>query len=65
MVYSQSLRTQTMLVIFLPLFIFWLDNELFDPSKVGASRCNMNDDVTTYPMMTSLCVIDFIMLGLV
>ena len=54
-----------MLVIFLPFFIFWLDNELFDPSKVGASRCNMNDDVTTYPMMTSLCVIDLIMLGLV
>ena len=32
---------------------------------LGASWCNLNDDVTTYPMMTSLCVIDLIMLGLV
>ena len=31
----------------------------------GASSCNLNDDVTTCPMMTLLCVIELIMLGLV
>ena len=34
-------------------------------SEVGASWCNLTDDVTTYPMMTSPCVIELIMLGLV
>ena len=31
----------------------------------GASWCNLTDDVTTCPMMTSLSVIELIMLGLV
>ena len=31
----------------------------------GASWCKLTDDVTTCPMMTSLCVIELIMLGLV
>ena len=29
--------------------------------SLGASWCNLTDDVTTYPMMTSLCVIELIM----
>ena len=33
--------------------------------NMGASWCNFTDDVTTYPMMTLLCVIELIMLGLV
>ena len=32
---------------------------------LGASWCNLTDDVTTCPMMTSLCIIELIMLGLV
>ena len=32
---------------------------------MGASWCNLTDDVTTCPMMTSLCVIELVMLGLV
>ena len=31
----------------------------------GASWCELTDDVTTCHMMTSLCVIELIMLGLV
>ena len=31
---------------------------------VGASQCNLTDEVTTCPMMTSLRVIELIMLGL-
>ena len=31
----------------------------------SASCCNLTDDVTTCPMLTSLCVIELIMLGLV
>ena len=33
--------------------------------KYGASWCNLTDDVTTCPMMTSLCVIELLMFGLV
>ena len=37
-----------------------------DPHNLGASWCNLtDDDVTTCPMMTSLCVIELIILGLV
>ena len=32
---------------------------------MGASWCNLTDDVTICHMMTSLCVIELIMLGLV
>ena len=41
-----------------------LDFDMVIPIS-GASWCNLNDDVTTFPMMTSLCVIELIMLGLV